>query len=98
MAKKATPDSAEHNGFNDVVGIVLLGCAILLLIALLSYDPHDSPANYLPVNNPIHNWIGPVGAWLADKWLKGVGISAYAMPFMLMFVGLGCFFRALSYV
>src|SRR5882724_7803213 len=98
MAKKAAPDSAGNRGLNDIVGIVLMGCAILLLIALLSYDPHDLPHNILPQNSPTHNWIGPFGAWIAYQWLLWVGAAAYALPFGLMFVGLGCFFEAMAYV
>jgi DNA segregation ATPase FtsK/SpoIIIE, S-DNA-T family len=98
MAKKAAPDSAGHRGRNDIIGIVLMGCAILLLISLLSYDPHDSAKNHLPVNNPVHNWVGPFGSWIADVWLKGVGLSAYAVPFLLVFVGFGCFFEMMSYL
>jgi S-DNA-T family DNA segregation ATPase FtsK/SpoIIIE len=98
MAKKAAPESAGHRGWNDVLGIVLMGSAVLLLIALLSYDPHDLPQNFLPPNSPAHNWIGPIGAWIAYQWLLWVGASAYALPFGLMFVGLGCFFEAMAYV
>jgi len=39
MAKKAAPDSAGNRGLNDIVGIVLMGCAILLLIALAVLRP-----------------------------------------------------------
>jgi len=93
MAKKAAPDSAGNRGLNDIVGIVLMGCAILLLIALLSYDPHDLPITFSRRNSPTHNWIGPFGAWIAYQWLLWVGAAAYALPFGLMFVGLGCFLR-----
>ena len=98
MAKKVAPDSAPNRGLNDIIGIVLMGSAILLLIALLSYDAHDRPENHLPANHPVHNWIGPIGSWIAYEWLLGVGVSAYVLPFILMFVGLGCFFEAMAYL
>ena len=98
MAKKAAPDSAPNRGWNDIIGIVLMGSAILLLIALFSYDAHDRPENHLPANHPVHNWIGPIGSWIAYEWLLGVGVSAYVLPFILMFVGLGCFFEAMAYL
>ena len=65
MAKKAEPDSLAHRGRNDIVGIVLLCFALLLLISLLSYDPHDLAQNRVPPNHTAHNWIGPIGAHLA---------------------------------
>ncbi len=97
MAKKA-PDSAANHGFNDIIGIVLMGSAILLLIALLSYHPRDVSANGLPVNSSLHNWIGPIGAWIAYFWLFWVGGAAYIVPFLLLFIGLGCFFQDFAYL
>ncbi|MDB6018717.1 MAG: spoIIIE [Pedosphaera sp.] len=98
MARKASPDSAPNRGFNDVIGIVLMGLALLLLVSLLSYNPLDTSDVVNPPNRPIHNWIGPFGAWMARKWLFWVGVSAYLLPFTLMFIGLGCFFEILSYL
>jgi S-DNA-T family DNA segregation ATPase FtsK/SpoIIIE len=98
MAKKATTDSEPHQGFNDVIGIVLMGSALLLLVALLSYHPWDTADVVNPPNRPVHNSIGPFGAWLSRTWLAWLGVSAYLVPFALVFVGLGCFFRFLSFV
>ena len=86
MAKKAAPEAAPHHGFNDVIGIVLMGCAILLLIALLSYDPGDISSIKMPPNHPTHNAIGPIGAWVAYGWLFWIGAPAYLLPFVLIFV------------
>ena len=96
MAKKASPEKASHHGFNDIIGIVLMGSAILLLIALLSYDPGD--ISKAPPNRPMHNMIGPIGAWVAYGWLLWLGAPAYLLPFVLVFVGLGCFFENLAYL
>ena len=41
MARKDGPQSHSH-GLNDVVGIVLGAAALLLMVALLSYDQGDS--------------------------------------------------------
>src|ERR1700722_2312417 len=98
MAKKAAPDSASMRGFNDIIGIVLMGSAILLLIALLSYDAHDLPQNTTETNHSAHNLIGPIGAHIAYYCLLWVGVSAYVLPFILVFLGLGCFFEPLAYV
>ncbi len=98
MAKKAAPNSAPHHGFNDVIGIVLMGCALLLLVALLSYHSQDTSDVVNPPNHPVQNWIGPFGAWMARSWLAWLGVSAYLLPFALVFIGLGCFFEFLSFV
>src|SRR5579862_2483505 len=98
MAKKAAPEAAPHHGLHDVIGIVLMGSAILLLIALLSYDPGDISSIKNPPNHPTHNAIGLAGAWVAYGWLLWIGASAFLLPFILVFVGLGCFFQNLAYL
>ncbi len=98
MAKKGAPDAAPNRGLNDIIGIVLMGFAILLLIALFSYDAHDRPENRVPANHPIHNAIGPIGAWVAFQWIRGVGAAAYLVPFMLIFIGMGCFSVRLAFI
>src|SRR5579872_1026898 len=98
MARKAAPDSEATRALNDIIGIVLMGLALLLLVALISYHPFDSPEVATPSNHPVRNWIGPFGAWMAHQWLVWVGIPAFFLPFILLFLGLGCFFDALAYV
>src|ERR1700745_1877755 len=98
MAKKAAPDSSSMRGFNDIIGIVLMGLAVLLLVALLSYDAHDLSQNTTEINHPARNLIGPIGAHIAYYSLWWVGVPAYVLPFILVFLGLGCFFEQLAYV
>ena len=47
MARKASANSESSHGFNDIIGIVLMGFGVLLLVALLSYHPRDVSANGL---------------------------------------------------
>ena len=96
MARKNAGDSAH--GFNDVIGLVLMGVSVLLLAALLSYNPRDLPANAVPPNQPIHNWIGPFGAHLGYWSFLVIGGAAYELPALLLLVGLGCFFEAFAYL
>jgi S-DNA-T family DNA segregation ATPase FtsK/SpoIIIE len=98
MARKASADSESHHGFNDIIGIVMMGTAVLLLIALLSYHPYDVPADKVPANPSVHNWIGPFGAWLGHFGLRWVGLAVYELPALLLLVGLGCFFDVFSYL
>jgi DNA segregation ATPase FtsK/SpoIIIE, S-DNA-T family len=99
MARKASPEKAStHRGFNDIIGIVLVGFAVILLVALISYNPRDVSANATPPNHPAHNLIGPFGAWLSYWALCCFGCPAYLLPILFVFVGLGCFFEILSYV
>jgi S-DNA-T family DNA segregation ATPase FtsK/SpoIIIE len=98
MARKASAGSEAAHGFNDIIGIVLTGFSLLLLVALLSYNPMDVSANKQPPNPSTHNWIGPIGAWTAWFWFRVVGGAAYEMPALLFFLGLGCFFDFFAYL
>src|SRR6267378_881811 len=98
MARKASSDARSAHGFNDIIGIVLIGLAALLLVALVSYHPRDVPKNGLPTNSSIRNWIGPFGAWMAYFVFFWIGAAAYELPAVLFFLGLGCFFDFFSYL
>jgi S-DNA-T family DNA segregation ATPase FtsK/SpoIIIE len=96
MARK---DSAQpHSGVNDVIGILLATAGLLLMVALLSWDTHDLANNIVPPNNPPHNRIGPIGAWMADHLFWVFGIAAYIIPVLLIAYGVGYLFRILSYL
>lgn len=96
MARKASGEPSH--GFNDVIGIVLMCLAVLLLAALLSYNPRDVSNNVAPANAAVHNWVGPFGAGMAYYCLLWVGAAAYELPVLLLLVGLGCFFEAFAYL
>ena len=98
MARKAAADSEPKHGFNDVIGIVLMVVAVLLLVAVLSFDRHDLAAVSSPPNRPEHNWIGPLGARMAYWSFLLFGISGYMLPVLVAFIGFGCFFESLSYM
>ena len=97
MARKEASQRHSH-GLNDVIGVVLGAAALLLLVALLSYDPHDSAANMVPPNSPQHNLGGPLGAWTASVLFRIFGIGAFMIPVLLLMFGLGYLFQFLSYL
>jgi S-DNA-T family DNA segregation ATPase FtsK/SpoIIIE len=97
MARKEAAKTQSHT-LNDVIGIVLGASALLLLVALLSYDPHDSSANMNPPNNPIHNLGGPIGAWVSFVLFRVFGIGAFMIPVLLAMFGLGYMLEFLAYL
>ncbi len=66
---------------------ILCALALLLVLALLSYQPHDPGFADTGEPGPVSNWIGPVGAWLAGFFLFLFGRPAYLFPLMLAFAG-----------
>jgi len=67
-----------------IIGAVLLAfVTVLVFVSLVSYDPADPPGDATPVNSPVLNWAGIVGAHIAYWLLTIFGIVSYLM------VGLG---------
>ncbi len=98
MARKDSGEQTPTHSFNDIIGIILIGLAVLLLVALLSYHPRDVSANGIPTNPVVRNWIGIFGAWTAYYWLLCVGAAAYVAPVLMLLVGLGCFFESFAHL
>ncbi len=68
----------------------LAACAIgiLFLLSLLSFHPRDRLIGQWGVSTePVRNWIGPLGAQLADWAVALFGVTAFAMPFLLLLLG-----------
>ncbi len=60
----------------EIWGIVLLILATMLLIALISYNALDPSANF-SANIPAKNWLGAMGAYVADGLMQWFGYGAY---------------------
>jgi S-DNA-T family DNA segregation ATPase FtsK/SpoIIIE len=84
----------ENKRFNELIGFVGLSLAILLALSLLSYSPHDTSFNVSappPGSGPARNWIGPVGAHMADIFFQGCGFAAFLFPVGMILVALRWF-------
>jgi DNA segregation ATPase FtsK/SpoIIIE, S-DNA-T family len=99
VARRASsPETpAPARGLGDVLGIVLIGAAVLLLVALYSYDWRDVSANVTRPNVPTHNWIGPVGAWIGYGVFFMFGGAAYLLPPLLFLFGVSYLFQFMAY-
>ena len=98
MARKDSESTPEHHGFNDVVGVVLLGLALLLFIAMASFDRYDIKATTTMPNVFAHNWIGRAGAWIAHYFFQAFGAAAFVIPVLSLLFGFSCFFNTLHYL
>ncbi|MDC8831141.1 DNA translocase FtsK [Alteromonas gilva] len=68
---------------------IIIACAFafFLLLALASFHPGDPGWSQAGLQNNVHNWVGPTGAWTADLLFFTFGYLAYATPFCSAFVG-----------
>ena len=84
----------ENKRINELVGFVGLSLAILLALSLLSYSPHDASFNVSaapPSSGPARNWIGPVGAHMADLLFQFCGFAAFLFPVGMFMVAMRWF-------
>jgi S-DNA-T family DNA segregation ATPase FtsK/SpoIIIE len=90
--------SGSNNGFGDVIGVALLAVALLLLVAQFSFDRYDLSFFRDPHNKPIHNWIGPLGAYLAWGTFLPFGLVGYLLPWLLALFGAAYLLNFLGYL
>ena len=84
----------ENKRLNELIGFIGLSLAILLALSLLSYSPHDASFNVSappPGAGPARNWIGPVGAHVADLFFQGFGFAAFLFPVGMFLVAMRWF-------
>ena len=98
MARKDAPSAAHSRGFSDIIGVALMALALLLLVAQLTFHPHDVASNRVPPNETIHNWIGAIGAWMANTFFFLFGAGAFVLPVLLVIFGLGYLVEFFAYL
>jgi DNA segregation ATPase FtsK/SpoIIIE, S-DNA-T family len=67
---------------SEALGIALFFAALLLFLALMSYDHGDPSWNHV-VDAPTRNWVGPYGAHVADVLIQATGLAAMVLPLVL---------------
>ncbi|NAO96677.1 DNA translocase FtsK [Halomonas sp. Choline-3u-9] len=87
----AAKDKARRFGLRlqgsvrEGVVVILLALCVFLLLALFSYQPSDPGWSYQGPETDVGNWMGQVGAWLADVLYSLLGASALWWPGMFGF-------------
>jgi len=88
-----TPESDSKGELNEGVGlmrftqetILFVGAAALLLLVLsmFSFSPKDPSWSGSGLGGPVRNWMGLVGAWVADGMYFCFGYSAWWLVALL---------------
>jgi S-DNA-T family DNA segregation ATPase FtsK/SpoIIIE len=84
----------SNRRLNELIGFLLCISALLLFLALISYSPLDpslNSASVLTGSRVARNWIGVVGATVADLALQGFGIGAFLLPVFPAVLGMRWF-------
>ncbi len=79
-ATDAKLDPVFARALREAAFWVIAGIALVLFIALISYDPSDRSFSYSGEPGQVGNMIGPLGAWLADMLLILFGWPAMLFP------------------
>jgi S-DNA-T family DNA segregation ATPase FtsK/SpoIIIE len=81
----------ENKRLNELIGFLCLTLAILMALALLSYNPHDAAFNVsastLDTQHITRNWIGPAGSYSADLMFQMFGWAAFLLPAAMLVLG-----------
>jgi S-DNA-T family DNA segregation ATPase FtsK/SpoIIIE len=81
--------STASRRFSEFVGVALFAAALIWIIALASYDPHD-PVWYFSTaaqGASVNNFVGRVGAFLAELSFQLFGYASYMIPAVLVIIG-----------
>jgi DNA segregation ATPase FtsK/SpoIIIE, S-DNA-T family len=84
----------SNRRLNELIGFLWCTSALLLFLALASYSPLDPSLNSASALTGTHvarNWIGMVGALIADLALQSLGIGAFLLPVFFGVLGIRWF-------
>jgi S-DNA-T family DNA segregation ATPase FtsK/SpoIIIE len=66
---------------------VFAALSVIMLVALMTYDPRDPGFSHTGDGTPVRNQIGAAGAWFADVTYSLFGTPAFLFPLMAMLGG-----------
>jgi S-DNA-T family DNA segregation ATPase FtsK/SpoIIIE len=79
----------------EAAAIVLMACAVLLVLSLVSHHETDPVPWPIGQNHgePVRNIAGIVGALLSEALYQTLGWAAWSAPFLMLLLGWRVFFR-----
>ena len=84
---KKRSQQINKNYTREALSIIFIGLGIILILAIISYDRTDNPDLDIKHNSiQIKNWLGPLGAALADPMMNfTLGYPILALPILIIF-------------
>jgi S-DNA-T family DNA segregation ATPase FtsK/SpoIIIE len=83
----------------EVVALLLLGLALFVLLALVSYSRFDPQGLVKVWSVPVvNNWGGKAGAILASSCFGLLGLGAFLLPLLLLGLAWQCHCQSLDYL
>jgi S-DNA-T family DNA segregation ATPase FtsK/SpoIIIE len=81
------PVGPAVNALRESALWVLGALALIMLVALATFDPRDPGFSHTGDGGPVRNQIGSGGAWFADISFSLFGAPAYLLPVMAALAG-----------
>jgi DNA segregation ATPase FtsK/SpoIIIE, S-DNA-T family len=81
MMSKPTPPLIREHLKKEIAGFFWLGSGVFILLSLLSFHNDDPSFNTRQPTAVVQNWVGVVGANLADLLIQLLGIVSLILPF-----------------
>ncbi len=82
LLKQRTAPKANTSRANEVVAVALLAFAVLVFLCVISFNQSDPTFNTVS-SQKVQNWIGVVGANIAELLFSIAGIAAYFTPALI---------------
>jgi S-DNA-T family DNA segregation ATPase FtsK/SpoIIIE len=79
--------SALSRRVSEILGVALFACALIWLIALASYEPSDPVWFFSTGTEAPANFVGRVGAFIAELSFQVLGYGSYVLPAVVVVVG-----------
>ncbi len=83
----AAGGSTLSRRLSEVVGVALFAGALIWLIALASYEPNDPVWFFSTGTDAPANFVGRVGAFLAELSFQLLGYGSYVLPALMVIAG-----------
>jgi len=80
----------ENKRLNELIGFLCIAAAVLVALALLTYNPRDAAFNVSAASGEDHltqNLMGPVGAYTSDLLFQFFGFAAFLLPVAVGILG-----------
>jgi len=92
MKKEEVANKREEN-FSEILGTLFLAVTALVFMSLITYEPTDSAYLVSTPNQPLANFIGIIGAYLAGALVFLMGFASFVIPALTLFWAIAKFLK-----
>ena len=92
MKKEEVTNKKEEN-FSEILGTLFLAVTALVFMSLVTYEPTDLAYLVSTPNQPLANFVGIIGAYLAGALIFLMGFASFVIPVLTMFWAIAKFLK-----